>query len=96
MQHRNYVHLDTRIGLRSFSPLLSVDSLGVVANLEEAVALGHAALELRTPWHQTVAKLSTISLVTSIAGSKDKVAMNDLAEAVELHRTALQLRPSGH
>lgn len=79
MQHRNYVHLDTLIGLRSFTPLLSV-------------ALGHAALDLRTPWHQTAAKLSTISLVTSIAGSKNKVAVNDLAEAIELHRAALQLR----
>ncbi|KAI6011591.1 hypothetical protein EDC04DRAFT_2905379 [Pisolithus marmoratus] len=69
---------------------------GAVADLEEAVTLGRAALELCPPGHRDHGP-SLSSLAFDLGKRfRQQAAMRDLDEAFELHQAALVLRPFGH
>ncbi|KAL5478290.1 hypothetical protein ACEPAI_2474 [Sanghuangporus weigelae] len=65
-------------------------------DLEEAISLGRAALELQSEGHPN-RPLSLGNLAMSLCIRYEYVARTtDLEEAIELQRAALALRPEGH
>ncbi|KAL5523186.1 hypothetical protein ACEPAF_1453 [Sanghuangporus sanghuang] len=65
-------------------------------DLEEAIALERAALELRPEGHPR-RSLSLGNLASSLRTCfQHRSRMEDLEEAIALHRAALELRPEGH
>ncbi|KAI6038384.1 hypothetical protein EDC04DRAFT_2896406 [Pisolithus marmoratus] len=75
---------------------VAYDSQGVVSDLEEAVTLGRAVLELCPPGHRDRATF-LYSLASYLQRRfKKRAMMHSLDEAIELHREALALPPSGH
>ncbi|KAG2129626.1 TPR-like protein [Suillus clintonianus] len=69
---------------------------GIPSDLDEAIKLHRAALDLRPTGHSLRA-LSLDNLAESLVDRcKQHGIPSDLEEAIELHRTALLLRPPGH
>ncbi|KIM50998.1 hypothetical protein SCLCIDRAFT_1224956, partial [Scleroderma citrinum Foug A] len=69
---------------------------GTIADLEEAITLGRAASELRSPGHSGRA-VTFYNLTIDLRSRYLKLGMNDdLNEAISLHQSALDLRPAGH
>ncbi|KAI6011607.1 hypothetical protein EDC04DRAFT_2609844 [Pisolithus marmoratus] len=69
---------------------------GLLADLEEAVTLGRAVVELCPPGHRDRA-ISLYNLACDLQRRfKRRAVARSLDEAIKLHREALALRPSGH
>jgi len=75
---------------------MQYDKQGAIADLEQAIILGRAALELRSPGHS--GRAATLNnLANDLRKRFLKLGANDdLDEAILLHQSALDLRPPGH